>query len=276
MRPALRYHGGKWRLREWVISHFPFHVCYVEPFGGAGSVLLSKAPARVEVYNDLDGEIVNFFRVLRDPGQSEQLRRMLELTPFARDEYNEAFTHSIDPVENARRLVVRSFQGVGANAVQTRTRSGWRVRTAKADKNAYAGDWSTWPNEIPTFHKRLITVQIENRHWQDLLNIYDAPNTLWYCDPPYPRATRSHDHRCVYRNELSDEDHVALCTAATRLEGYCVLSSYRNPIYDEILEGWACVTREARAQTNQARVEALYISPRTWGDCPTTLWPQSG
>lgn len=113
-RPILRYHGGKWLLAEWIISNFPPHRVYVEPFGGAASVLLQKRRTYAEIYNDLDGEVVNLFRVVRDDGL--RLRQMLELTPFARDEFKLSYETSDDPIEQARRTVVRSFMGFGSNS----------------------------------------------------------------------------------------------------------------------------------------------------------------
>src|SRR3954470_24963100 len=102
IRPALRYHGGKWKIAPWIISHFPPHRIYVEPFGGAASVLLRKHRAYAEVYNDLDDWAVNLFRLLGDEQSAERLRRLLELTPFARTEFEcgrELGEASGDPIE---------------------------------------------------------------------------------------------------------------------------------------------------------------------------------
>ena len=129
-RPVLRYYGGKFRIAEWVISHFPPHRVYVEPFGGAASVLLQKNAALVEVYNDLDSHVVSLFRILRDPARAEELRWLMELTPFSREEHARSFEQSSDPLEEARRFLVRSFQSLG-NKDRCKT-NGWRTRTAKS------------------------------------------------------------------------------------------------------------------------------------------------
>lgn len=113
-RPIMRYHGGKWRLAPWIIQHMPPHRVYVEPFGGAASVLLRKPRTYAEVYNDMDGEIVNLFKVARD--DSERLKHLLELTPFSRDEFAASYEPTSNPIEQARRTVVRSFLGFGSNA----------------------------------------------------------------------------------------------------------------------------------------------------------------
>lgn len=133
-RPVLRYHGGKWRLAPWICAHFPAHRLYVEPFGGAASVLLRKPRSYGEIYNDLDGEIVNVFRVLRDNGHA--LRAALELTPFAREEFAESYMPHSDPIEQARRTIVRSFQGFGSAAV---CGEGFRLPGEFQPQRHYAG-----------------------------------------------------------------------------------------------------------------------------------------
>lgn len=259
-RPALRWHGGKYRLREWVISHFPPHDVYVEPFGGAASVLMAKAPTRIEVYNDANRAVVEFFRVLRDPDMSAKLKAQLELTPFSREEHRRSWEPSVDPVESARRFVVRSFQSFGAK--NDKERNGWRTRTSKSIWSPCVS-WNSYSEVLPAFASRLRDVIIECEDWRRILEIYDADDALFYVDPPYPHTTRTGGHRKTYGRdyELSDADHAELCRRCLSLQGHVVLSSYRNPIYDEILDGWQVVTTAARAQCNRPRVEALYLSP---------------
>ena len=97
--PAIRYHGGKFRLAAWIIEKMPEHTCYVEPFGGAAGVLLQKPRSYAEVYNDLDGEVVNLFRVLRDPEMNQRLRDACILTPYSREEFCAAREAVTEPVE---------------------------------------------------------------------------------------------------------------------------------------------------------------------------------
>lgn len=261
-RPVLRWHGGKYRLREWVISHFPPHNVYVEPFGGAASVLLSKRPSRIEVYNDANAAVVNLFRLLRDPDLSAKLKAQLELTPFSREEHRRSWEPSDDPVESARRFIVRSFQSFGAKADSEH--NGWRTRTSKAIWSPCA-TWKGWPESIPAFTSRLMDTIIECNDWRRVFTDYDDSDVLFYVDPPYPMGTRTGGHRKTYgvAYEMTDADHEELCRRLLTVKGYVVLSSYRNPIYDEILAGWTVDTTRARAQCNSPRVEALYLSPRT-------------
>ena len=130
-RPVLRYHspGGKWKLAPWVIQHFPAHRVYVEPFGGAASVLIRKGPAYAEIYNDVDGEVVNVFRVLRDRESAEQLREAVALTPFARDEFDAAYGEADEcAIERARRTILKSFMGFGSGSIHDSRSQGMRTR----------------------------------------------------------------------------------------------------------------------------------------------------
>jgi DNA adenine methylase len=156
-RPIFRMYGGKFRLAPWVISHFPAHEIYVEPFGGAASVLMLKQRSRVEIYNDLFGDLVNVFRVLRDPKQAAKLTRLIRLTPFAREEYNDSHA-SIrstikDPVDRARRTIFRSIASFGSAGLQKNSNAGFRRSTSYGKR--YAIEWANYPDQIISFTERL-------------------------------------------------------------------------------------------------------------------------
>lgn len=160
-RPALRYHGAKFRIAPWVLRHFPAHACYVEPFGGAAGVLLQKARSYAEVYNDLDGDIVNFFRVLRDLKQRAALQELLALTPYARAEFDLAWQPTDDAVERARRLCVRAQMGFGS-AGATKGVMGFRIDTKRACSTAQHL-WMGYPDALSAVGARFTGVLIENR-----------------------------------------------------------------------------------------------------------------
>lgn len=143
-RPVLRWHGGKWLLAPWIISHFPAHDVYVEPFGGGGSVLMRKARAYAEIWNDLDGDVVNLFRVLRS-SDADRLVAHLRLTPFAREGFVEAYGESQDPVERARRLIIRSFQGFGSDGHNGARITGFRANSSRSGTTP-AHDWANYPD----------------------------------------------------------------------------------------------------------------------------------
>lgn len=255
-RPALRWHGGKWILAPWIISHFPKHRCYVEPFGGAMSVLLRKERSYAEVYNDLDVTVVNLFRVLRSERAGE-LRDKLALTPFARDEFMEAYQEASDPLEAARRLIIRSFMGFGSNGHERST--GFRSNSNRSGTTP-AHDWTNYALAIDGLIERLQGVVIENKDAKEVMLQHDAEQTLHYVDPPYVFATRA-DLSKDYAHEMSDADHSELLGMLLGLKGSVVVSGYPSPLYDDALRGWKRVERKALADGARERTEVLWLNP---------------
>lgn len=254
-RPALRYHGGKWRLAPWIISHFPEHRIYVEPFGGAASVLLRKPRSYAEVYNDLDGELCNLFQIIRDRGA--ELRRALYYTPFARDEFALSYQTSDDPLEQARRTVIRSFMGFGSNAHH---RSTWFRSNANRSNTSPAHDWKSYPEALSAIIERIRGVVIENRSAVEVIRHHDSPETLFYADPPYPSGVR--DPGDDYAHEMTDDDHRKLAETLRMVRGMVVISGYPCDLYDrELYPDWRRFERQALADGARKRTEVLWISP---------------
>lgn len=266
-RPVLRYHGGKWKLAPWIISNFPEHRVYVEAFGGAASVLLRKARSYAEIYNDLDGEIVNLFRVMRDPAQARELVRLIALTPFARREFEESYIADGDPIEQARRTVVRSFMGFGSAAASGQD-TGFRGDSNRSGTTP-AHDWRNLPASLECAIERLRGVVIEHRPAASVICQYDGRDTLHYIDPPYPHSTRSGKKRpgnSCYRFEMSDDEHRELAGVLHNLHGMVVISGYACPLYDEELySDWRRIERQAHADGARDRVEVLWLSPNIAG-----------
>lgn len=260
-RPALRYHGGKWKLALWIISHFPFHRIYTETFGGAGSVLLRKERSYSEIYNDLDGEIVNLFRVLRDPMQARELTRLLRLTPYARKEFETSYLADGDPIEQARRTVTRSFMGFGST-VTGKWSTGFRSNSTHSG-TAPAHDWMNYPSALEAIIERLRGVVIENKPALEVMSIHDTPQTLHYIDPPYPFSVRNGRWAGnAYRHEMSDEDHRVLAKTLRDLRGMIVISGYACNLYDvELFPDWQRVQRDTHGDGAVKRTEALWLSP---------------
>lgn len=265
-RPVLRWHGGKWLLAPWIIQHFPAHRIYVEPFGGAASVLLRKWRSYAEVYNDLDDDVVSLFRVLREPSSAALLVDKLRLTPYARQEFHLTYEHCDEPIERARRLVARSFMGFGSNAPTSTTNAGFRAM-AKMTSQSPGGDWRSVADALPAAVDRLRGVVIENRPAMDVMAQHDSDGTLHYVDPPYLPETRAASMVRAdgslrgYRHELSTEDHRALLACLTKLKGMVVLSGYPSALYDDALPGWRRVERRALADGARERVEVLWLNP---------------
>lgn len=261
--PAIRYHGGKFRLASWIISHFPEHRCYVEPFGGAASVLLKKKPSDAEVYNDLDGDVVNLFRVLRDPLASQRLIEACALTPYSRAEFRCAYDPTEDPVEKARRLIVRATMGFGS-AGATKGCTGFRLDTKRNSATAQK-IWSRQPDNLAAVASRFSGVLVENRDAIQCMRDHDTPTTLHFVDPPYVHETRvSVAKNNAYRFEMTDAQHVELLDALKGLQGAVVLCGYDTEIYNDSLSSWKKTTRTVAA-CGQAgavpRTECLWISP---------------
>jgi DNA adenine methylase len=271
-RPILRWHGGKWLLADWIISHFPRHRSYVEPYCGAASVLLRKTRSHDECINDLDGEIVNLFRVARDAGA--ELARVCALTPFSRDEFFRAYDLCDDPLERARRLVVRSFQGFGSNSATSV--SGFRSLSRRSGGTP-ATDWQNWPEALMRTVDRLRGVVIENRPAIEVMRARDDAETLHYVDPPYVHVTRGTGsetgYRKQYRHEMSDTDHDELAAFLKTLKGGVVLSGYRSEIYDDLFSDWRRIDRATHADGARARVESLWLSPSVAQ--PSLFWPKA-
>lgn len=260
-RPVLRYHGGKWKLAPWIISHMPPHRVYVEPFGGGASVLLRKPRSYAEVYNDLWSTVVNVFRVLRDPVQAEQLRKALELTPFARDEFAQAYIQETDnPIERARKTILRSFAGFGSASTNGEFMTGFRANSNRSGTTP-AHDWQHYPQYIPAFVERLQGVLIENRPAIDVIQQQDSDQALHYVDPPYVHATRNMRRgNASYAVEMTDDDHARLAEVLHSVEGMVLLSGYRSDLYDRLYGDWTRIEREAHADGAQPRIEVLWFN----------------
>lgn len=264
-RPLLRWHGGKWRLGPWIIQHLPPHKVYVEPFGGAASVLLQKPRSYGEVYNDLDGEVVNLFRVCREAPAA--LTRALVWTPFARADYRASLgPESADPVERARLMVVRCFMGFGSNANNRAVVSGFRA-TSNRSNTTPSHDWMNFPPTIRRVAARLRGVVIENKPAGEIIAQQDGLDTVHYLDPPYVHDTRAmesmHGHH-GYAHEMTDADHEALAAQIREVKGMVVLSGYHGALYDRLFGDWPRVEREALADGAAPRVEVLWFNPKAW------------
>lgn len=261
-RPVLRWHGGKWRLAPWIISQMPKHRVYVEPFGGAASVLIRKERSYSEVYNDLDDEVVNLFRVLRSERAGE-LIESLRLTPFAETEFFGAYECDGDEMERARLTVIKSFMGFGSNAVHRK--SGFRSNSNRSGTTP-ARDWLNYPDALKGLVERLRGVVVMNRDARAVMRCHDSPETLHYVDPPYvfeTRADMGHD----YAHEMSDADHADLLGFLSELKGKVMLSGYPSAVYDAALAGWRRIERAALADGAAKRTEVLWLNWRDSEPC---------
>jgi DNA adenine methylase len=260
-RPLIRYHGSKWRIAPWILSFIPTHKIYVELFGGGASVLLRKPRSYSELYNDLDGEIINLFRVARDHGN--KLAERLYLTPYSREEFVLAYEPSDDPIEQARRTVARSFMGFSSSAATQGKSSkggkpltGFRSNTNRAGTTA-AHDWSHYPDALKAIIERLRGVVIENRNALDIIPVHDTEKTVFYADPPYLSSVR--DYGTDYRYEMTEENHIRLAEKLNRVKGAVLVSGYHSDLYDDLYKGWTRREKNTYADGALPRTEVLWM-----------------
>jgi DNA adenine methylase len=271
-RPVLRWHGGKFRLSSWIRSFFPPHQVYVEPFGGAGSVLLTKEPAYAEVYNDLDGDVVNFFRVLRDEALRAALCELVALTPFSREEFERAYEPTDDPVERARRLAIKAGMGYGSSG-GTKENTGFRIDSGRKWSTDFA-QWVKYPDAIAAVGSRLSGVLIENRPATSVMMQHDARTTLHYVDPPYVFSTREGrrwNSDKYYRHEMTDMQHMDLLCCLKNLQGMIILSGFHSEMYGRELAGWtefSCDSRGNAQRGTKINREVVWCNPRCMAALP--------
>jgi DNA adenine methylase len=230
---AFGWYGGKYSHLDWLLPLLPPCHHYCEPFGGSAAVLLNREPSPVETYNDIDGEVVNFFRVLRD--EPERLIKAIGLTPFSREEFAIAceIDPSLDPVERARRFYIRARQ-VRTGLAQSATLGRWAncKNTSRAGMAGAVSRWLGAIEDLPDIALRLLRVQIENRPAIEVIRLYDSPETLFYCDPPYIHETRGDNNAYAY--EMSDEEHRELALVLNSVQGLVAISGYDCDLMNDL------------------------------------------
>jgi DNA adenine methylase len=235
-RIVFGWYGGKFSHLDWLLPLLPTCHHYCEPFAGSGAVLINRKPSPVETYNDIDGDVVNFFRVLRDHHQ--ELIRAISLTPFSREEYHLAIyddTNGMDDVERARRFYVRARQS-RTGLAQTASLGRWAncKDTSRAGMSGVVSRWLGGVDALDEIAQRLLRVQIENRPAVDIIHLYDSPQTLFYCDPPYLHATRG-DAK-AYAFEMDEEEHKKFAEVLNVCKGMVAVSGYDHPLMDELFK----------------------------------------
>lgn len=259
---AFGWYGGKYSHLDWLLPLLPPAHHYCEPFGGSAAVLLNREPAPVETYNDLDGEVVNFFKVLRE--RDDALVRAIALTPFSREEFFVACrppVRQISSLESARRFFVRARQ-VRTGLAQTASVGRW-ANCKNTTRSGMSGVVSRWLGSVamlPNIAERLLRVQIENRPALEVLELYDDVGTLFYCDPPYVHESRGDS--AAYGFEMSDAQHREFIKRAKSLKGRVAISGYRSDLYDQILRGWHRAEAPAKVchSIKKTRQEVLWMN----------------
>ena len=235
---AFGWYGGKFSHLEWLLPLLPKTKHFCEVFAGSAAVLLNRLPSPIETYNDIDREVTNFFRVLRD--QSDELIRAIGLTPFSKEEFELAIAEpdgSISDLEKARRFFVRARQ-VRTGLAQRATPGRWAHcrLTSRAEMAGAVSRWLGSVEDLPYVAQRLLRVQIENSPAIQVIKRYDSEQTLFYCDPPYPHGSRGDSN--AYAHEMTDDDHRTLARVLHTVKGKVALSSYHCDLMDELYSVW--------------------------------------
>lgn len=261
LQPFPRY-GSKYRWLDFIVDHLPETERYVEPFGGAATVLLNREPAPIEVMNDIDGDVMNFFEVLRD--QRDELIDALERTPYHESEHQQSKTEPdgyLDPVERARRFFIASTMSYNSNSNPTMGGFAYSTSESRRGMAQHVSRYRYKVERLETVADRLQRVQFFSREAVPIIERFDGADTLLYLDPPYPHESRG---RKEYRFEMGDEDHRELAEAVQEAEAHVAISSYRNELYDELLAGWNVVEsgskKTSSKSADQERTEALYLN----------------
>jgi DNA adenine methylase len=262
---AFGWYGGKFNHVDWLLPLLPECWHYCEPFGGSAAVLLNRAPSPAETYNDIDGEVVNFFQVLRE--QKDALIEAIGLTPFSREEFYfacEPPQGAVSRLERARRFFVRARQ-VRTGLAQTASLGRW-ANCKNTSRRGMSGVVSRWLGSVatlPEIAERLLRVQIENRGALEVIDLYDSPKTLFYCDPPYPHETRGDSK--AYRYEMTEYDHVAFAERLHHVRGKVAVSGYHGPLYDRLFADWYRFDAPAKQchSIKKNRQEVLWTNYRT-------------
>lgn len=253
MKSLLNYPGAKWGMAKYIVSLMPKHRSYLEPFFGSGAVLFNKPKSAIETVNDIDGDIVNFFRILRE--QPDKLAETISMTPYSRDVFNDAHKNrGSNDFERAYKFAIRSRMGHG---FKTYEKTGFKIDVS-GRQSAYAvGNWNRMPSSIIEAAVRLKEVQIENQNALDLIKKFNHDNVLIYADPPYLLETRGGKQ---YRHEMNEQDHLDLLEVLKQHKGYVIISGYPSEMYDMELKGWRRISKKSYNQKSDSRTEVLWCN----------------
>jgi DNA adenine methylase len=251
MRSPISWFGGKGNMTSKLLPFIPDHITYVEVYGGGASLLFAKPPSKVEVYNDLNYDLVNLFRVIRDPSKFEKLQTMLSLTPYSRWEWEQTgdYKEATDDIVRAFKFFIRVRNSFSA------AQKGWSysIDTVRRGMSASVSKHLSIISELPDIHLRLSIVQVECRDAIDILEAYDKENTYFYLDPPYVTTTRV--AKKVYEHEMTIEQHIKLLNTIKTCKGMVMLSGYSNAIYNEALKDWNRIEFSTRCVASLVKKE---------------------
>lgn len=253
MNAILNYPGAKWGMAKEIVRYMPPHRSYLEPFFGSGAVLFNKPPSAIETVNDIDGDITNFFKVLRE--HTADLIEAISLTPYSREVFDDAHENrGTTEFDRAYRFAIRSKMGHGFKTYQ---KTGFKIDVYARERSYCVDCWNKMPSALAETALRLKGVQIENRPALDLIKKFNHDNVLIYADPPYLLNTRGGKQ---YRYEMNEQDHLDLLAALVKHKGPVMISGYPSDMYDSELRGWHKVHKKSYNRNADARTEVLWCN----------------
>lgn len=263
---------------DWTLARIPSQAeRYVEPFGGAGVVMLNRPPAQIEVYNDLNGDLVNLYKILRDPAAHLKLRHMVDATLYSQETFGEALEslrESTDPLTRAWAMMVAYNQGFGGRA---KSMGDWgRSYKVYRKTNSQTSKWDAKLGGFPEWHRRVRKWIVTRADGLEVIQYWDSPGTVFYLDPPYVTSTRK---GVCYEHEMDDEQHRALVRVLLKVQGCVTLAGYPHELYQPLAEaGWITDERRTiahaagRTKNSQlqggpimdkvARTEVVWLNPK--------------
>lgn len=255
MRRILNYPGSKWSMADLIVNQMPKHKAYLDPFMGSLAVFFSKEKAVLETLNDVDGRLVNLFKVMRD--DPENLQYQIYHTLYSREEFMKSNEISSDPIEDARRMAVRLWFGVGGKTVAM---PGFRKNISwNGPYTAY--EWTDMYNRIGQAAARLKNAQIECKDGIKLIEEHNDPDTLIYCDPPYVASEWVSDH---YKYGFTKQQHEELLDALIKFSGLAIVSGYESDLYNDALSDWHIIKKETKVgittEKKSDRTEVLWLN----------------
>lgn len=253
METILKYPGAKNRLAEWLLTFVPEHKVYLEPFFGGGGLFFNKEPSKIETINDIDGEVYNLFRIIRD--FPDELAKVVEMTPYSREEYEHTYIAGVNEndIERARKFLTRCWLGMGSsNVYKNGFRSSQQGNSPRTTKH-----WAELPDRILFAAERLKAAQIEKLDAVELMRRYDTNDVFIYLDPPYLPGTRK---GYLYKHEMTVEDHEKLLKVAAEHPAKILISGYDNELYNKILNGWNKESKQTQAEGGTKRIETVWYN----------------
>ena len=257
---AFSYYGGKFKKLNFILPNLPKSRMFIDVFGGSASVILNKKPSSHNIYNDLNSRICTFFRQLRD--NSDELIRLLKLTPYSREEFEKSFDDGkFSDVEIARKFFVQI--SMVFNSILSAGKSGWKSPNLLTTRS-YNSSYSDRVDNLELLVERLRTIAIENSPAIEIIKRYDNKETLFYIDPPYVFSERQ-DNSEIYDYEMTDEEHIELIELLKNIDARAAISGYDSKLYNEHLDGWFKIKNKVtQTQTTRHTGNLKYQTEILW------------